>query len=958
MLAEQLSFGPFRLDEADGSLWRGEERVPITRKALQVLAHVATHAGRLVTKDSLLRTVWPDTHVSDAALRVIVLEIRKVLGDRQRGARFIETVYRRGYRFVAPVRREPRTPALPADGRAATASAHTVAPIVVGRHDIVARLHDLLGQATAGQRQTVFVTGEAGIGKTTLVETFLASHAPSAGAHVARGQCVEHHGAAEAYMPVLEALGRLCRGSDGAVVTQVLRERAPTWLVQMPWLVSAMDRERLQREILGATRERMLRELAEAVEALTADTPLVLVLEDLHWSDSATVDLLAVLGRRSEAARLLVLGTYRPADLLASSHPLVAVTQELHAHRRCVDVPLALLTPDEVEEFVRLQLGERAVPPGLVEVIFARTEGNPLFMVNVVDDLLARETYGSPDGAALDIEVPASLRGMIEKQLRRLDAEERKVLEAASVAGVEFRPGAVAATLEQDAHAVEQCCTALASEHLFLRPAGVVELPDGSPSMRFAFVHALHRAVLYDGVAVTRRLRLHRRLGEEGEATHGSRAADIAAELAAHFEAGRDHARAIRYLVQAAETDFARFASREAITSLTRALRLVDLVPASDQAPLRDVILERRGCVHRFVGNTSAAVADYEALVAHSTSSGTAAREAEALLLLARELSWVDMARCLAVAERAVVRSQAVNDPLLRAETRAACGYWHSLAHGWFEEDFAACRSAVDVARQARDQARLSVLLARLTYFQHFRSDYRGACATAAEGLELAPRAGEAFGYLACAFFLCLSLLHLGEWDQLRALASYARQMAERNGQAIATRFFEVALAWLHLETLDFAGARELATGVVRRSELQDQFATFLALTVLGRALVGLHDYPAAEEALAEAGGRLERGGIHESGFHLSMLQGLSELHLGRGDLAAAALAAEQLCALAARPGERTYLALGHRTLALVAQAAGDSPRAQVEVSRALAVLEGAEAPLALWRVHATAAQL
>src|SRR5262249_52817110 len=161
-------------------------------------------------------------------------------------------------------------------------------------------------------------------------------------------------------------------------------------------------------------------------------------------------DLLAMLGRRPEAARVLVLGTYRPADLLASSHPLGAVTQELHAHGRCVEVPLALLTPDEVEQFVRLQLGERDVAPGLVDVIYARTEGNPLFMVNVVDDLRAREQCADPDGG-LPIEVPESLRGMIEKQLRRLDAEERRMLEAASVAGVEFRPGAVAAALEQDA---------------------------------------------------------------------------------------------------------------------------------------------------------------------------------------------------------------------------------------------------------------------------------------------------------------------------------------------------------------------------------------------------------------------------------------------------------------------------------------------------------------------------
>src|SRR5262245_13440626 len=471
--AVQLSFGPFRLDEEDGSLWRAGERLAMTRKALQVLAHVAARAGRLVTKEELLRAVWPDTHVSDAALRVSVLEVRKVLGDRQRGARYLETVHGRGYRFVAPVRREGRGPIGPSSDIRPAEVPHD--PPVVGRHDVLGRLRDLLGQAQRGARQTVFVTGEAGIGKTTVVETFV-SRLDATATHVARGQCVEHHGLAEAYMPVLEALARLCRGPRGAAIIEVLRAQAPTWLVEMPWLVSPSDRALLQREILGATRERMLRELAEAIETLTADTPLVLVLEDLHWSDSATVDVVAMLARRPEPAQLLLLGTYRPADLITNAHPLVAVVQELTADRRCTEIPLALLTSDEVEQFLRLQLGEEPVPSELVDAIYARTEGNPLFMVNVVEEILARGGSAAP----LQIEVPANVRGMIEKQLRRLDDQQRQILEAASVAGVEFRPGAVAAALAQDVDVVEQHCAALASGHLFLRPAARLELPGGS----------------------------------------------------------------------------------------------------------------------------------------------------------------------------------------------------------------------------------------------------------------------------------------------------------------------------------------------------------------------------------------------------------------------------------------------------------------------------------------------
>ena len=126
---------------------------------------------------------------------------------------------------------------------------------------------------------------------------------------MARGQCVEHYGPSEAYLPVLEALGQLCRQPGGTQVMPLLSRYAPTWLVQMPGLMSDTELEAVQRRAHGATRERMLRELAEAVEALTATTPLVLVLEDLQWSDYSTLDLLAVLAQRRGPARLMLLGT-------------------------------------------------------------------------------------------------------------------------------------------------------------------------------------------------------------------------------------------------------------------------------------------------------------------------------------------------------------------------------------------------------------------------------------------------------------------------------------------------------------------------------------------------------------------------------------------------------------------------------------------------------------------------
>src|SRR5262245_29282384 len=300
----RLTFGDFCLDLTTEQLRRGDEPVRLTPKAFAVLRRLVEEGGgQLVSKEELLRTGWANTHVSDGVLKVIILEIRRALGDDPAAPRFIETVPRRGYRFVAP-----RT-------RATTAPPLDASTPLVGREDLLARLEEHLARARDGERRLVFLSGEAGIGKTTVLDAFLARAGGDPDLLIASGTCLEHSGTAEAYFPVLEAVGRLLREPGADRIIALLESRAPTWLVQLPWIEPRGGREALQRQLLGVTKERMLREMGEALEALTTKTPLILVLEDLHWGDGATLDLLGMLGRRQERARLLVIGTYRSVDV-------------------------------------------------------------------------------------------------------------------------------------------------------------------------------------------------------------------------------------------------------------------------------------------------------------------------------------------------------------------------------------------------------------------------------------------------------------------------------------------------------------------------------------------------------------------------------------------------------------------------------------------------------------------
>jgi hypothetical protein len=195
-------------------------------------------------------------------------------------------------------------------------------------------------------------------------------------------------------MPILEALGRLCREPEGERLIALLRHHAPTWLVQLPAVLPAAELEVLQQKTQGVTRERMLREMGDAIDALTAECPLILWLEDLHWSDASTLELLALLARRQESARLLVLGTFRPVDVIVQGHPLRAVKQELQLHGLCQELPLTLLSEAAVGEYLtgRFSIGatDRPLLQPLAKAIHRRTDGNPLFMVTLLEDLIAQ----------------------------------------------------------------------------------------------------------------------------------------------------------------------------------------------------------------------------------------------------------------------------------------------------------------------------------------------------------------------------------------------------------------------------------------------------------------------------------------------------------------------------------------------------------------------------------------
>jgi hypothetical protein len=326
----------------------------------------------------------------------------------------------------------------------------------------------------------------------------------------------------------------------------------------------------------------MLRELADALEVFTRRRTLVLALEDLQWSDRSTVDLLAYLARRREPARLLIIGTVRAAELIVRQHPLHGLIQEWRANAQCEALALELLGRDDVAAYLATRFAG-AAPAALTRVaarIHDRSEGNALFMVNMVNDLVARgllvqrggrwHVQGSVQEATEY--VPVGLQALIGIRLEQLSPDERRTLEAASVAGDAFVVASVAAALDEPVEAVEARCEHLAGQGLMISEAGVTEWPDGTISGLYRFQHALYRHVLYQGIAEMRRVRLHRAVGAREEAAYGEYARARAAQLAMHFTRGRERPRAFAYHRMARGGALDRDAPREAVTHCGAAL--------------------------------------------------------------------------------------------------------------------------------------------------------------------------------------------------------------------------------------------------------------------------------------------------------------------------------------------------------------------------------------------------
>jgi len=482
----------------------------------------------------------------------------------------------------------------------------------VGREKAHAELREALASVFAGKGLLLCVPGEPGMGKTTLVEEFLSDlRAGTQACIIARGRCSERLAGTEAYLPWLEALDGLLRGADGQTqprmsvvgnesIAQTTKRLAPTWYAQaMPLQPDDSSLERLIAE-RAASQERMKREFGALLEEVSERRPLVLFFDDLHWADVSTIDLLAYLASKFDSMRVLIIATYRPSDLLLAKHPFLQVKPDLQSRGVCREIELEFLSCSEIEKYLALEFPEHRFPAELPALIHSKTEGNPLFMADLVRYLRDRGVIAEEHGRwvlaqslpGIERDLPESVRGMIERKIAQLSEEDRRLLVAASVQGYEFDSAIVAKALELDPADVEEHLEALERVYALVRFVSEREFPGRVLTLRYRFVHVLYQNALYASLRPTRRAQLSATVAGALLGCYGKQSGTVASELAFLFESARDWARAADYYLVAANNASEVWALQEAGVLAQRGLEMLRLLPDTTDCGRQELKLQ------------------------------------------------------------------------------------------------------------------------------------------------------------------------------------------------------------------------------------------------------------------------------------------------------------------------------------------------------------------------------
>ena len=827
----------------------------------------------------------------------------------------------------------------------------------VGRERELTRLLDAFEQARAGEGQAVFLVGEAGIGKSRLLIELRRRVGDRAAWQ--EGHCLSF-GSAMAFHPLLDLVRRRFgieetddEAAIGAKIERGVAETGEDPAPVAPYLRALLSVDPGDSEVRAMSPAQRRGETFEAVRRLLVRAaerqPQVLVIEDLHWMDSASEQFLATLVDSIPALRVLLIFTYRPGY----ANPF----GERSYFTRIVP---AALSAEDSARMAAAVLDADGLPDALRSLIGAKGEGNPFYVEELVKSLEESGVLRREGGRLIlsqplaALAIPGSIHDVIAARIDRLADAPKRVLQLAAVIGREFTR-----------RLVDRLAEIRERTDDFLRELTALELILERrlyPELAYMFKHALTQDVAYDSLLVQRRRELHALVGRAIEELYGDRVTEHHEMLAHHFSKAEDWPRALDYLIKAAEKASQAFGLRQALAlygdALVAAGHLEDRVPAATLIAIHRARADLFWGLGEFVNSRDEA----ERLVALTGRLHDRPAEAGALVQVASALQWIeDFPTAHERVREAIEIAEAVGAQGPLAGGLYIRGYMNAV-NGRLDVAETDLGRALEIGRSMGDANRQALVLHLIALKRGWQGQFRESLVLGDEGIRLARQHRLAIPLLRCLWNQGIACHEMGHHDRALAVLAEGLALAEKLGDdAYISRYLNT-VGFVRIDCGDFAAGIELSersyevtaessraghgTGAERRAFIRNNEAdVFLALGELSAAAQALGEAFHVVQHPPPSHWMTWRYGTH---CHA----GLAQLALLRGDAAAARRHAEQSLEMATAAGSQKYESWGWRLKGESATTRRAWPEAEDALRRSLAIAEATEHPRQMWLSH------
>jgi len=820
---------------------------------------------------------------------------------------------------------------------------------LVGRDEEIKQLMRCLDSALNGKGSTVLIYGEAGVGKTRLVNEFL-KLAKKTGAKVLSGWCLSE--AAIPYFPFTEAVNTyISIVGDEKAKSVMTKQLGITGWLRGP--VSA--RESKTRELFSTPeieRDRTFEAVARVLLLLSAQEPLILFLDDLHWADHLSLALLHYLSKKCRNSRLLIIGTYRPEEVIPTEekklHPLEETIFSMSREGLLVRMELGRLKRNDFPEFLR-SIFRSLLNNEFVEKLYDETEGNPLFAIETLNLLVDESFLSEKEGQWIltapteKMGIPSKIQEVITRRVTRLEREEKKLLDLAAVCGHSFNPDTISKITASDKADILQTLVEIEQRHRLIR----------SEDSTFEFTHHKIREVIYVNLPGELRKVYHLKTASCLEQVVTERISDsYMADLALHYVEGGAPEKAFEYLVKLGEKAVDIFANLQAMEYLNKALEATQKVASLATSKNLARIYMLRGRAWLGQGEMIRAVDDFYLLLQNATNINDESMITEAHHWIGSVLYWAgkwDEAKLHLL--KAIEMARKTGNKLVEDRSLYPLAYIlgydldtfdEALKH--LEESSRICKEIGDKVNDARNRCVLGELYVWKGDFD-LGEEYINEAATLAE------ETGDRLWKLACLFALSYAQGSKGEYNEAISTAQRCLQLSQDYGITYLITPTLTTLGWIYHDLSNIELAMQYHNEALKSNNVICK-GNLAFLVDLGMDYLYENDYENAEKYLTKANDMipLRQGALWR--FKTRILLGFGEISLARGDYAQALESADEALFMSEKAGAKKYTAKSLKLKAEVITKMGSMEEAVKLMENALKLAERLGNPPLIWQIH------